>query len=410
MDAFYVAVEVQKDPTLAGRPVVVGGAGRRGVVASASYEARAYGVRSAMSSVVARRLCPDAVFVHGDHARYQEVSGHLHEIMHRFTPVVEPIALDEAFLDVTAAGRLHGGPEVARRLRAAVAAEAGLSCSVGVARSKLLAKLASEAAKPRADHRGVHPGTGIEVVDGAAELPFLHAHPVRALWGVGPATLRRLEALGVATVGDLAAVPLDVLVGRLGQAQGRHLADLAAGHDPRPVVADRPLKSVSHEETFETDVDDSRALGDQVVRMADAVATRLRHSGHVGRTVTLKVRYADFTTVTRSQTAAPMDEGPALARVAKQLLTTVDVARGVRLLGVGITGLEPSGQRQLSLDGLFADDGDPGGGAGWTSATSAVDRIRTRFGSGAIGFAAAASDRPDPGRSRWGPDVAERST
>jgi DNA polymerase-4 len=418
MDAFYVAVEVQRDPGLAGRPVIVGGAGDRGVVASASYEARAFGVRSAMPSAVARRLCPDAVFVHGDHARYHEVSARLHELMERFTPLIEPIALDEAFLDVSAGARLFGdGPDVARSLRTLIAEDTGLSCSVGVARSKLLAKLGSEAAKPSADHRGVRPGAGIHVVRPDEELPFLHAHPVRALWGVGPATLRRLEGLGVATVGDLAAVPLDVLIARLGQAQGRHLAALAAGLDPRPVVADRPLKSVSHEETFDRDVDDAVALGDHVVRMADAVAARLRAGGVVGRTVTLKVRYGDFTTITRSVTGAPTDEGPALARAAKELLAGLDVTPGVRLLGVAVTALEPAEQRQLSLDELFEAGAEAGavtatGTAArpWTSATSAVDRIRERFGAASIGFAAGGGDRVVPGRHRWGPEGPDRGS
>ena len=251
----------------------------------------------------------------------------------------------------------------------------------------------------------MHPGRGVWIVDAGDELPFLHAHPVRALWGVGPATLRRLEALGVATVGDLAAVPFDALVTRLGQAQGRHLAELAAGRDPRPVVADRPLKSVSHEETFDRDVHDAAILGDHLVRMADAVAGRLRASGVVGRTVTLKLRFADFTTITRSHTGTGTDEGAALARAVKGLLRGLDVGAGVRLLGVAVTALEPAGQRQLSLGELFGQDRSQGGDRPWPSATSAVDRIRERFGTGAIGFAASAGDRAAPGRHRWGPDA-----
>ncbi|MDP9389105.1 MAG: DNA polymerase IV, partial [Actinomycetota bacterium] len=206
MDAFYAAVEVRRDPTLAGRPVIVGGTGERGVVASCSYEARAYGVASAMPTAQARRLCPHAVFVHGEMARYVEYSRRIHEVFASFTPLVEGIALDEAFLDVAGARRLFGpAPEVARAVRARIADELGLGCSVGVAATKLVAKLASERAKPRATPRGPRPGTGVVVVRPGDEVAFLHPLPVSALWGVGPATEERLRRRGVATVGDLAA-------------------------------------------------------------------------------------------------------------------------------------------------------------------------------------------------------------
>ncbi|HZU80852.1 MAG TPA: DNA polymerase IV, partial [Acidimicrobiales bacterium] len=212
MDAFFAAVEVLDDPALAGKPVIVGGSGMRGVVASCTYEARVFGVRSAMSAVEARRRCPKALFVSGRYWRYQQVSEQLHEVLHEFTPVVEPIGLDEAFLDVAGAVRLLGPPPtIAAALRAAVGDRLGLTCSVGVARTKMVAKLASEAAKPLATSEGPRPGRGVVVVEPEQELAFLHALPVRALWGVGPATAVRLERLGVTTVAELAALPEETL-------------------------------------------------------------------------------------------------------------------------------------------------------------------------------------------------------
>ena len=268
MDAFYVAVEVLLDPSLKGKAVIVGGEGARGVVASCSYEARAYGVRSAMASVRARRLCPHAVFVRGDHARYGEYSTRIHEIFHAFTPAVEGIALDEAFLDLSGSLRLFGsGSLAAVAIRDRVLRNVGLSCSVGVATSKLLAKLASEAAKPPIAKIGTSaassPGTaatgpaepppipgarrvapGVVAVELGDEITFLHAHPARALWGVGPKTIERLERFGVATIGDLARLPEATVVGALGTSNGRHLHALAQAIDDRPVESDRAVKSI----------------------------------------------------------------------------------------------------------------------------------------------------------------------
>lgn len=403
MDAFYAAVEVLADPTLAGRPVIVGGAGPRGVVASCSYEARAFGVHSAMPSVQARRLCPNAVFLAGRYDTYAETSRRLHEIFNRWTPLVEGISLDEAFLDVTGARRLLGtGPEIASALRETVRAELGLSCSVGVAPSKFLAKLASKAAKPRARRDGIEPGAGVVIVAAGEELEFLHPLPVWALWGVGPATRARLERFGVRTVADLAALPLPTLIGALGTAAGRQLHELSWARDPRPVEPHRPLKSVGHEETYPRDHHDAGLLAREIVRMADAVASRLRAAATAGRTVQLKVRFGDFTTVTRARTLdRPLDTGPEIAAVATALLAQVDVGPGVRLLGVSVSGLAGAGDataRQLTLDEA---------GERWSEASGAIDAIRARFGAAAVGPASLAGPGgvrvKRPGDTQWGP-------
>jgi DNA polymerase IV len=402
MDAFFVSVELLRRPELRGRPVVVGGTGNRGVVAAASYEARAYGVFSAMPSVQARRLCPEAVFLPGDHGHYAEVSARVMALFRDRTPLVEPLSLDEAFLDVTGARRALGtGVEIGRDLRAEVLAAEGLTCSVGVAATKSVAKLASEAAKPRAGRAGPEPGVGVFAVEPGSEQEFLEPLPARALLGVGPATLARLERLGVRTVGDIADLPVAALVGSIGQAHGRQLHDLARGIDPRPVDPDQPLRSVGHEETFAYDHHDADTLGREVVRMADGVAGRLRRAGLSARTVTLKVRFGDFRTITRSTTLpTPVDDAPALARHARALLATIDPTPGVRLLGVTASGLVEGTARQLSFDDADA--------APWPEASGAVDAIRARFGEGAIGPAAAVGRHglrvKRRGDGQWGPD------
>jgi DNA polymerase-4 len=404
MDAFYASVELLRHPELRGQPVIVGNRGSRGVVAAASYEARYYGIHSAMSSVRAARLCPHAVFLPGDHAHYGEVSGRVMTILRSFTPLVECLSLDEAFLDVTGARRLHGtGEQIGHEIRRRILADEGLTCSVGVAPNKFLAKLASEAAKPKPSRRGAVPGAGVKVVAPGAELDFLHPLPVQALWGVGPATLAKLQRLGVRSVRDLAELTEVAVTGAVGGAVGRHLHALSHGIDDRPVVPDQPLKSVSHEETFARDEHDPERLSRETVRMADAVAARLRGHDLAGRTVTVKIRFGDFTTITRSHTLPePVDSGQVVARVAKELLAKVDPAQGVRLLGVGVSGLANSPAHQLSFDEVTA-------GAGWDDATRAVDEIRERFGPEAIGPAALAA--PDGGGLQvkrrgdqpWGP-------
>jgi DNA polymerase-4 len=430
MDAFFASVEVLDDPTLAGKPVIVGGSGQRGVVAACTYEARRFGVHSAMPSTVARRLCPQAIFLDGRYHRYVEESAKLHAIFDAVTPLVEGISLDEAFLDVSGALRLLGdGPAIARLIRAQVADQLGLSCSVGVASTKFVAKLASEQAKPVADLHGVRPGCGVFVVEPGKELDFLHPLPIRALWGVGPATGRRLDGIGVRTIDDLAALPPRSLERLLGAAQGSHLAALARGHDVRPVVPDREAKSIGHEETFPTDLRDEQVLAQHLARMVDAVSTHVRDARLSARTVTVKIRFGDFTMVTRSHSVAvPIDAAPAVSAVARPLLESVDVSAGVRLLGVSLSGFTDTGVGvQLSLLG-DEDPGPEGSGAGgpgwsatdddverlqrsWSGVTDAVDGIRSRFGRASVGPASLMGRDGlrvrERGDAQWGPQAPE---
>lgn len=412
MDAFYASVEILRRPELATQPVIVGGEGPRGVVAAASYVARHYGVRSAMPSTRARRLCPQAVFVHGDHEHYRSISRRVMEIFSSYTPLVEPLSLDEAFLDVTGATRLFGsGHEIGHKLRQAVFDQEGLWCSVGVAPVKFIAKMASVRAKPSASLQGPVPGDGVFEVRLGTELDFLHPQPVSALWGVGPSTLKRLDSLGVETIGDLAALPVETVVRTLGKASGRSLHALANGRDERRVESVSQTKSVSHEETFATDKHDHGSLNRDLVRMADAVADRLRAADLRGRTITIKVRYNDFETLTRSHTLdGPTDSGVEVARHAKVLLARVDPSRGVRLLGVGVTGFGAAPGRQLTLDeaqpdAVFGSDDH----AAWHDADMAIDDIRNRFGRDAIGPAVLAEggegvDVKRQGEQQWGPN------
>jgi DNA polymerase-4 len=385
MDAFYVSVELRRRPELRGRPVVVGGSGRRGVVAAASYEARRYGVHSAMPSAIAKRRCPDAVFLDGDHAHYGEVSRQVHEILQRYTPIIEPLALDEAFLDVTGAFALHGdGPTIAAALRTAVDDELALTCSVGVAPNKFLAKLASVEAKPVATAAGVRPGHGVVVVRLGEEQSFVRPLPVERLWGVGPVTLQRLHAIGIRRVADLAAVDIVALRASLGHNQADHLRALADGRDDRSVESDRTVKSIGHEETFSSDLFDIDDIHRELVRLADSVASRLRRNGLGARTVTLKARYADFETMTRSVTVAePVKSATGLLQLVDPLAAHLDRSRGVRLLGISGSKLGTP-HRQLQFDSVGTDADD---------ASRAVDDVRRRFGFDAIRPAGSLSRR-----------------
>jgi DNA polymerase-4 len=401
MDAFYASVEQLRRPELRGKPVIVGGPGARGVVAAASYEARVYGVHSAMSSVRAQRLCPQAIFVAGDHQRYGEISRRVMAIFRDVTPLVEALSLDEAFLDVTGARRLLGsGEEIAHGIRDRVLEQEGLRCSVGVAPSKFLAKLASEAAKPRIGRRGPEPGLGVKVVAPGEELAFLHPLPVQALWGVGPKTLERLHGRGIATVAQLAALDERAARDLLGSANGTHLWHLAHARDDRPVVPDQKPKSIGHEETFARDHHQIDTLRHELVRLGDSVASRLRAAGVAGRTVSIKVRFNDFRTITRALTLpTAVDTGPDVVRAATGLLDKVDPAPGVRLLGIHVSQLSDQSARQLSLDDVEAPS--------WDDATDAIDAIRSRFGADAIVPASLAGPEgiriKRKGDQQWGP-------
>lgn len=435
MDAFYVEVERKRDPALVGRPVIVGGSGRRGVVASASYEARASGVHAAMPTARARRLCPDAVVVTSDFSGYAEASVAIAEVFESVTPHVEPIALDEAFLDVSGAHRLFGSsPEIAWHLRSAVREATGLDCSVGVASNKTLAKLASVAAKPTVGRSGPRPGLGVRIVERAEQLDFLWAHRVEALWGVGPVTLGRLHDIDVFSVGDLAAVPIERLVTAIGSAHGTHLSALANGIDDRPVHPGGIPRSVSHEETFDVDVRDPDRIRGETVRLADAVASRLRANGLAGRTVTVKVKYPDFSLRTRAHTlAGPVQTPRILAGAAHALIAKLDLSSGIRLLGIAVSNISetsapaarseagdgadtlpaPRGQLQLELDvgrrSAAASDAAADAEPGLTGDAEvdrrlgdALDAIRGRFGRAVISHGAAGLRDGAPGERRWG--------
>jgi len=399
MDAFFVSVELRRRPELVGRPVVVGGSGRRGVVAAASYEARRFGVHSALPSAVARRRCPQAVFLPGDHDLYARVSVEVAEIFQRYTPLVEPLSLDEAFLDVTGARRLFGtGVEIAERIRSDVHGELDLSCSVGVAPNKFLAKLASVEAKPRPSAGGVAPGRGVVEIVSGSEREFLDPLPVERLWGVGPVTLERLHRIGVQRVADLHHLDRAVLVGALGGRQAAHLLALSRGEDDRPVEPHREAKSIGHEETFAQNVHTGAELRRHAVRLADAVAHRLRRSAVGARTVTLKIRFDEgFRTITRSKTLPdPVDTGPAIVAVLAPLLDEVDPSPGIRLLGVSGSNLAPA-TAQLSI---LEDAPRPG-------ASGAVDAIRERFGMSSIAPASTVEEGrvrvTRKGAQQWGP-------
>jgi DNA polymerase-4 len=367
MDAFFVEVERLEKPMLRGRPVAVGGGGKRGVIASASYEARKLGVHSAQPTAIALRMCPELVVVPADHNRYGAVSEKVFDIFKSFTPFVEGLSLDEAFLDVLGL-RFHyeSAAAVGQEIRARIKTELGLPASVGVAANKFMAKLASEAAKP----------DGLLHIPRSEQLTFLHALPVSSLWGVGPATLAGLQRLGVETVGDLADLPEAAVTSALGPSNGRHLLALANGIDDRLVEPDLETKSVSVEETYEVDLEGRPVVETALLAHAQRLSGRLRRSGLAARTITVKVRYGDFKTITRSLTGdSALDDPRDLYRVALGLLAQVDLGQPVRLLGLGGSTLQDGNQpRQLTLES--ADERD--------RLADAVSGVRDRFGDHAV--------------------------
>jgi DNA polymerase IV len=388
LDAFYASVEVLKDPALAGKPVVVGASGPRGVIMSASYAARARGLHSAMPSARARRLCPEVVFVAPDFEAYRAYSNRFREILLGVTPLIEPLSLDEAFLDVSGSTKLFGQPPaIAAQIRERIVSELGLVASVGVGPTKFIAKLASTRAKP----------DGVIVVPAAEVLAFLHPLSPGALWGVGERTAEALSRLGIRTVGELTRTPMPILERALGENQARGLVLLANGIDPRPVVAFEAPKSISAEETYAQDLQGRDEILRELLRLAHRVASRLRADGYRARTITVKFRLPSFSTLTRSRTLPdPTDTAADLFRVASELLDRLpEGRRRFRLLGVSATGLAAAGAEQVALLG-------PGRSQG---AERAMDLVERRFGRGA----AVPASLLDPGSARRSPGSDHRA-
>jgi DNA polymerase IV len=395
MDAFYASVEQRDAPELKGQPVVVGGAGGRGVVAAASYEARRFGIHSAMPMVRARRLCPDLVIVGNRFDRYREVSRQVMAILADITPLVEPLSLDEAFLDVAGAVRLFGEPpEIGESIRTRVREELDLPCSVGVGPTKSVAKLLSDRAKP----------DGLVHWPAGEVVARLRPLPIGDLWGAGPRTVERLHSFGYRTVGQLADAELRTLQRVVGEALGSQLHQLARGIDPRRVTPSEPARSISGERTFAHDLDDPAELERQVLRLSETVGRRLRAAGVAGRTITLKLRFDTFETITRSSTLpAPTDRTRDVATIALDLLAGLRLERArVRLLGVGVSNLgEGDGARQLTLDTAAEEGPSPAattrlGDPRWERVERIADSVAERFQGVAVSYAALLDEQQDP--------------
>ncbi|HWA66353.1 MAG TPA: DNA polymerase IV [Mycobacteriales bacterium] len=370
MDAFYASVELRRQPQLAGKPLVVGHPSGRAVVLAATYEARKFGIHSAMPMAQAMRRCAGLVVVAPDHAAYSEASKAVMAIFRSVTPEVEPLALDEAFLDVSGAVRRLGSPrQIAMQIRARIAEQEQLPCSIGVASTKFVAKLASSRAKP----------DGLLVVPRESVLAFLHPMPIGALWGVGDKTEAALTQIGLRTIGDIAATPVSTLVHTVGKAAGAHLHALANGQDSRPVVPNEPDRSIGAEETFAQDIDDHDGILRELLRLSERCAERCRASGQVGRTVAIKVRFSDFRTISRSRTLTePTDVARTIYDTAVALYDALEI-EGVplRLVGVRLEGIARAADvpEQLTLSG---DDEE------WRAAARAVDQVAAKFGREAI--------------------------
>jgi DNA polymerase-4 len=363
MDAFYASVAELDDPTLRGKPVVVG-AGIRGVVLSANYAARKFGIRAAMPVGRAKRMAPNAIFVSPDHHRYSEISSQVMDIFSSFTPLVEPLSLDEAFLDITGAQRLLGTPrEIGQAIRGRVHEECGITCSVGIAPNKFIAKLASGHCKPN----------GLLEIKEDRILTFLHPLPVGDLWGVGPKTAAHLERLGLKTISDIANTPLETLKRALGDATGDHLFELSWGRDERDVIPDEPDQSISAAETFSYDIDDPETILREYLRLTEKAAARLRERELFAKTISIKVRFSDFETITRSKTLPlPISSTQEIYAVVKDLFKALKLDRArLRLVGVSLENLHTDAPQQLMLGQREK---------GWREAESAIDRATARFG------------------------------
>jgi DNA polymerase-4 len=369
MDAFYASVSIKDNPKLKGKAVVVG-AGVRGVVLSANYEARKFGIRAAMPVGRAQRLAPTAIFIPPDHTRYHEVSEHVMKIFRDVSPHVEPISLDEAFIDVTGAKRLLGsGREIAMMIRAKVEKEQGITCSVGIAHNKFIAKLASQHCKPN----------GLLEIATDQILSFLHPLPANAIWGVGPKTNEQLEKLGLRTVGEIANTPLSTLIRALGEATGSSLYELAWGRDYREVISYEAEKSISAAETFASDIDDPEEILREFLRLCEKATLRMRDAGYCAKTISIKVRFADFKTITRSKKMdQPISGTKESFEVAKQLYLALKLDRvRIRLVGVSLEGLTPADE---AAEQLLIGQRD----VGWREADSAIDRVKAKFGRGSV--------------------------
>jgi DNA polymerase-4 len=369
MDAFYASVEIRRRPELRGKPVIVGGAGPRGVVSAASYEARKYGVHSAMPGSRAQRLCPHAVFLPPDFTAYTEASRAVMAIFRDVTPLVEPLSLDEAFLDVAGALKLLGRPaEIAALIRRRVAEEQRLTCSVGVAGTKFMAKLGSTRAKP----------DGMVIVPRGRELEYLHPLPVEALWGVGERTAETLQRLGLKTIGDLSAASVGLLRSAVGDAGAHHLHELSWARDPRRVIPEHVEKSIGAETTFDVDVSDLSTIRRTMLALSGKVAERLRHAGQAGRTISVKIRLADFQTLSRSRTVdVPTDVAREIFETGWALFQAARPGERIRLIGVRVEGLlrADGTPRQMTLG-----ERDHG----WRDAELAADAVAARFGKGLV--------------------------
>jgi DNA polymerase-4 len=376
LDAFFAAVEQLDDPTLRGRPVIVGGLGNRGVVSTASYEARVFGVHSAMPMARARKACPHATFLAPRGKRYAEKSAEVMAILETVTPLVEQLGIDEAFLDVAGARRLLGTPaEIAALVRRRVLDATGLTISIGVASTKFLAKLCSDLAKP----------DGVLLIEPGTERAFLAPLPASRLWGVGPATLRKLDRMGVRTIGDVANLDEHLLTGALGSSLGGHLHALARNDDTREIVVDRAAKSIGAEETYATDLKTRDECERELVRLADRTCERVRHSELVARTLTLKVRFGDFETRTRARTLPEAtDISTVVVAAARELLGAFDVTRGVRLLGLSLSQFRERPPTQSVLDLVDGVTDEQHRTERRAAVEHAVDEVRDRFGSQAV--------------------------